>query len=178
MKKPSKGLKGFKQISESEEIKSMLPPGSQIMPEFGGGTTIFIPNGSFSPEVPDFRGPWGKYRKEIYRFEVMAACDGMTPMPAAQTSSDEINAQCDQWIKDYYKAKDRSKLQPPKEIAPWLVARAMTAGMLAAMDETHGVSAPTESVETIMLEFLVDYWNDVGRYTWYGIHPDASAHSE
>ena len=175
--KVPKGLKGYEEISQSEELKAFLPEGSQIMPGPYGGTTIMIPRG-FSPEIPNFRGPWAEIRKEIYRFEVMAGRDGTTPMPAANRCTDKINKKCDQWIKDFYKTKDRWELEPSKDIAPWLIARAMMAGMFACMEDTHGLRPPTGKLETIMCDLLITFWNEQGRYGWHGIHPDASMHSE
>ncbi|MDB6025402.1 MAG: hypothetical protein JWM68_1625 [Verrucomicrobiales bacterium] len=180
MKRAPKGLKGFKEISESEELKAFLPPGSQITPGPYGGTTIMIPYpGGFSPRIPEFRGPWAKFREEIYRFEVLASCDGRTPMPRAKKPGKTINALCDQWIMEFYQDKDRWNRTVPKEIAPWLIARATMATTFAAMDDTHGIPAPEIEIEKFMCEVLIDLWNDGGgQENWHGFHPDASNHAE
>ncbi len=179
MKRSPKQLKGYKQISESEELRANLPPGSQISPGPMGGTMIFIPiPGGFAPEIPDFQGPWATIRKEIYRFEVMAGCDGDTMIPRSDTPPEGMDARCDQWIKEFYQDKNRWERSVPKEIAPWLVARTMMAGMFAAMEDTHGIGPEDRKLEDYMCHLLIEFWHDEGKYLWHGIHPDASAHSE
>ncbi|MDB6023979.1 MAG: hypothetical protein JWM68_202 [Verrucomicrobiales bacterium] len=179
MKRAPKGLKGFKEISESEELKAFLPPGSQITPGPYGGTTIIIPYpGGFSPRIPKFRGPWAKFRKEIYRFEVLASCDGKTPLPRAKKPGKTINALCDNWIMEFYEDKDRWNRTVPKEIAPWMIARATMAAGFVAMEDAHGIPAPEVAVEKYVCELLIDFWYDGGQENWHGIHPDASNHAE
>ncbi|MDB6028563.1 MAG: hypothetical protein JWM68_4786 [Verrucomicrobiales bacterium] len=176
-----KGLKFDQEISSEEDLLASLPPGSQIQPGPYGGMTIVIPNPQgFMSEIPDFQGPWAKIQTEIYRFGVLAGCDGKTPMPRARTVSKKINAGCDQWIKEFYaeKKKDRWNKPVPKAIAPWLVARGMMAGMHVSMEETHGMSVPRMAVETYVRMLLIDDWNAVFKHHWHGIHPDASELSE
>lgn len=181
MKRSPKQLKGHKQISEDDELKDHLPPGSQISPGPMGGTMIFIPRpGGFSPEIPNFRGPWATIRKEIYRFEVHAGCDGNTIIPRSKTPPQGIDARCDQWIKEFYQnnAKTRWDRSVPKEIAPWLVARSMMAGMFAAMEDTHGIPPESRDLEQYMCHLLIEFWDDQGKNLWHGVHPDASSHTE
>ncbi len=181
MKRSSKPLKGHKEISESDELLANLPPGSQISPGPQGGTFIFIPNpGGFSSQVPDFRGPWATIRKEIYRFEVLAGCDGKTLIPRSKTPLKGIDARCDQWIKEFYQDKDKNRWDRsvPKEIAPWLVARTMMAGTFVAMEDTHGMKPERRNLDEYMCHLLIDFWHAGGKDFWHGVHPDASSHSE
>jgi hypothetical protein len=173
-----KRRKGSK-ASQYEDMMADLPPGTQISPGPDGGMMIFIPHsGGFSPEVPEYRGPWAKIRKEIFEFEVLAGRDGETIIPRAKTPPEGMDARCDQWIREFYQDKNRWKRSVPKEIAPWLVARSMMAGMFVAMDDDHGVRPEPLKLEEHMCRLLIDFWNEVGRNYWHGIHPDASAHPE
>ena len=178
-KPPKKYLQGYKEISESEELKASLPPGSQISPGLDGGTNIFIPfPAGFKMDMPDYRGPWAKIRKEIFRFEELIACDGEVKLPRAKTPPKGMDALCDKWIRDFYQDKNRWDRIVPREIAPWLAARSMIAGMMVSILDTHEAPAPRVPLEKYMCEILIDMWNAGGKDQWHGIHPDASQFSE
>ena len=179
-KTKSKGLVGYEQISQDEELRKFLPPGSQIQPGSFGGTTIVIPfPGGFNPTMPTFRGPWAKIREEIFLFEVFVSDDGKNRPAQADRPPKGVDALCDEWIAAFYKDKNRwDQPAPPKKIAPWLIARAHTAGMYASMENSHGLKPPTGKFENIMCGLLINLWNTGANTTWVGFHPDASSHSE
>ena len=179
-KPKTKGLQGYEQISQDEDLRNFLPPGTQIQPGPFGGTTIIIPNagGGINPTIPNFRGPWGEIRKEIYRFEVFASDEGRNRPAQADQPPKGVNELCDKWIAAFYQSKDRWNQPVPKKIAPWLIARALTASMFAAMEDSHGLRPPSGKLEDVMCGLLITFWNTGADTTWFGYHPDASSHSE
>ncbi len=177
----AKERKAYEDALQDKEFLASLPPGSQIQPGAYGGITIMIPHPQgFIPEIPDFHGPWAKIQKEIYRFGILAGCDGKTPMPCARTEPKGVGERCDQWIKDFYKEKSKARWNKPvpKDLAPWFIARGMMAGMHVSMEETHGMRVPRLSVDTYVCMLLTDDWNAVFKNHWHGFHPDASTLSE